>query len=75
MEKPHTLISGYRDLDQAEINLINEIKVKGEELGLLCEKLEGMREGVDLRWVAIGKTHLQQGIMDLVRAVARPESF
>ncbi|WP_423815292.1 DUF7681 family protein, partial [Pseudomonas viridiflava] len=27
------------------------------------------------RWIAIGKTHLQQGLMCLTRAVAKPEFF
>jgi hypothetical protein len=26
----------------------------------------------DQRWIAIGKTHIQQGFMALVRAIARP---
>lgn len=30
---------------------------------------------LDYRWIAIGETHLQQGIMALVRAVAQPTSF
>ena len=27
------------------------------------------------RWVSIGKTHLQQGLMALTRAVAKPDFF
>ena len=30
---------------------------------------------LDQRWVSIGETHLQQGLMALTRAVARPDFF
>lgn len=86
VENQHRKISGYRELSQTEIELMNEIKAKGNELGKLIEKLELFRAPrspiqdqndpeTDMRWVSIGKTHLQQGIMALVRAVAKPESF
>lgn len=77
MDNQHQKIKGYRDLSQDEIDLMNEIKARGEELGALCDRLTSAIHpasgGTD--WVAIGKTHLQQGIMALVRAVAKPESF
>lgn len=74
MDNQHKKITGYRDLSQEEIDLMNEIKAEGERLGALCDKLN---EGnfLDKRWIAIGKTNLQQGIMALVRSVAQPESF
>jgi hypothetical protein len=71
----HTLIKGYRDLSQDEIDAMNAIKEKGEEVGTLVEALFSSPSDLDRRWVAIGQTHLQQGFMALVRAVARPESF
>lgn len=74
MDNQHRRIKGYRDLAPSDIDLINEIKDEGERLSLLCGRL-GMVPSVDGRWVAIGKTNLQQGIMALVRAVAKPESF
>ena len=80
MDNQHKLIKGYRDLNQDEIDLMNEIKEEGEKLKSLIGKLEGThaatgQHAIDMRWVSIGKTHLQQGIMALVRSVARPESF
>ena len=74
MENQHRQIKGYRDLSQAEIDLMNEIKAKGAELGDLVQKLYD-HEGIDQRWVAIGKTALQQGFMALTRSVAQPTSF
>jgi hypothetical protein len=65
MENQHEKIKGCRDLTQDEFDLINKIRQKGEELGALIEE----------RWISIGQTDLQKGIMALVRAVAKPESF
>lgn len=74
MKDQHKLIKGYRDLSQEEINAMNNIKAYGEELKELVEELESIID-LDQRWVAIAKTHLQQGIMAAVRSVAKPESF
>lgn len=41
MENQHRKIKGYRELSQVEIDLMNEIKQKGEELGELIKKVEG----------------------------------
>ena len=40
MDNQHKLIKGYRDLSQDEINLMNEAKALGEQLGALVDKLE-----------------------------------
>lgn len=74
MDNQHKLIKGYRDLSEAEIALMNQIKAKGEELKVLVEELQSTGT-LDQRWVSIGKTKLQEGIMCLVRSVAQPTSF
>jgi hypothetical protein len=82
-----TKITGYRELSQDEIVLINEIKDLARQVGRLVDCLEFMNNNPlnvkeddnfihpDQHWVAIGKTNLQQGFMALTRAVAKPESF
>jgi hypothetical protein len=80
MKDQHTKITGYRDLSQAEIDLMNEIKAKASELDTLYAKVVDTVKpawtGSDCyRWAAIGKTDLQTGIMALVRAVAQPTTF
>ena len=74
MENQHRKIKGYRELSQAEIDVMNEIKAKGVELGELVEKLRQAPD-LDQRWVSIGATDLQTGLMALTRAVAKPEFF
>ena len=74
MENQHRKIKGYRELNQSEIDAMNEIKSKGAELGELVAKLREM-DGLDKRWLSIGATDLQTGLMALTRAVAQPTSF
>lgn len=74
MENQHREIKGYRELDPTEIALMNLIKMKGEELGELVGTLRAT-PGLDPRWISIGETHLQQGLMALTRSVAKPTFF
>ena len=75
MDNQHRQIKGYRELNEAEIAAMNEVKMKGKELGDLISKMEETSLDLDKRWIAIGKTHLQQGLMALTRAIAKPEFF
>lgn len=74
VENQHRLIAGYRELTPADIALMNEVKSHGIALGALVARMKTL-EGADQRWVSIGATDLQTGLMALTRAVARPEFF
>ena len=74
MDNQHREIKGYRELSADEIALMNEVKSKGAELGELVAKLRAA-EGLDQRWISIGATDLQTGLMALTRGVARPTFF
>lgn len=39
MDNQHQKIKGYRELSQGEIDLMNKIKVKGQELAMLCAEI------------------------------------
>lgn len=67
-------ITGYRQLNENEVDLINEIKEHGARLGELIDKINST-QGTDPRWSAIGATDLQTGLMALTRSVARPTTF
>ena len=75
MDNQHRHITGYRELSQDEIDLMNEIKRHGVQLEALVNTLRTMGPALDQRWVSIGATHLQEGLMALTRGVAQPESF
>lgn len=75
MDNQHRKITGYRELSEEEISFMNEIKnTVGSQLEDLIDRLNAM-ENTDKRWVAIGKTDLQTGLMALVRSIAKPTSF
>lgn len=89
MDNQHRKISGYRELNQEEIDLMNEIKALGPQLEAVCNKIqayyenkldetaEGVPEDVfeALDWKSEGVRELQKGLMFLTRAVARPTFF
>lgn len=74
MENQHREIKGYRELNATEIALMNEVKQAGIAVGKLVDKLRA-KDGIDQRWVSVGATDLQTGLMALTRAVARPTFF
>lgn len=74
MDNQHRRISGYRELSQREIDAINELKAKGEEVGALMDELKNV-PGIDQRALAIARTDLQTGFMWSVRAIAQPSTF
>lgn len=86
MKDQHTKISGYRDLSQQEIDLMNEAKaLEAQCLGLY--RRIGIRLGDQsldpsdhvrlhasqaMRWHKIARTDIETGFMALIRAIAQP---
>ena len=75
-------ITGYRELSEADIEMINCVKAKAEEVRELLVEIgshvawtQDPPVTVDGRWLSIGKTDLQKGFMAVIRAIARPETF
>ena len=80
VDNQHKKITGYRDLTEEEIALMNKVKAKAEEVGKLLAEIEGLhadtgQHAIDMRWLNIGKTDLQKGFMAVVRSIARPDTF
>ena len=78
MVNQHKLISGYRDLNQEEIDVINMLKKMEEQAGHILADIDNRvaRAGDDgaARWVSIARTHLETGYMYAIKAVARPDN-
>lgn len=74
MDNQHKHIKGYRDLSQAEIDLMNEGTSLAENVGAFVNRLAA-EESTDKRWVAIGRTDAQTAFMALIRSVAKPTTF
>lgn len=89
MENQHRKISGYRELSQEEIDLMNEVKALGpviEEVllkvqnHLVAQRLDVVHatrllDATPERFVALAKTDFQTALMYLTRAVAQPTFF
>jgi hypothetical protein len=67
-------ITGYRTLTESEIAAMNEGKALAVQIGEWIDRLMA-DPSTDKRWVAIGKTHLQQGFMAALRGIAQPTTF
>ena len=74
MPKESGKIIGQRDLTDSEIDMLNRVMTAGEDLRILCDELIAF-ESSDPRWIAVGRTDLQTGLMALQRAIERPDSF
>jgi hypothetical protein len=89
MDNQHKMIRGYRDLNEAEIALMNKIKEKFAEIQELLGEVNSVNEALvtvpenkelfqlaePFRWSAIARTHAQEASMALTRAVAKPTFF
>ena len=67
-------VTGYRQLSEQDAEMMNKVKAKGVELGELVAELRANTE-LDQRWISIGATDLQTGLMALVRSIAKPTTF
>ena len=82
-------ITGYRQLSEAEVALMNEGKALAEACGAYVAKLrthpqakseqapteDGALQPLDQRWISIGATDLQRGFMAVIRGIAQPTTF
>ena len=82
-------ITGYRQLSEAEVALMNEGKALAEACGEYVAKLRKHADvtrtstnddphvlpALDQRWISIGATDLQRGFMCVIRGIAQPTTF
>lgn len=73
MDNQHRQISGYRDLTPDEIDAINRVKDLEAEVGRLHGQFLPW-SNIDKRWLAIARTHFEEGFSAMVRSIAQPES-
>jgi hypothetical protein len=64
-------VAGYKPQSQMNLDLVNGMKVT-EEIVLRClDDLAAMPD-VDKRWLAIGRTAIEQGFMAVNRSIVKP---
>lgn len=61
-------VAGYRPQSAEAVELVNSFKADEERL---LRRLDGMSDA-DQRWLAIARSHFEQGFMALNRAIFRP---
>lgn len=64
-------VAGYRPQTNEAVALVNEMKA--EEEGILRE-LDAMKANADIdqRWLAVGRTQIEQAFMAINRSVFKP---
>jgi len=72
-------VHGYTSQSDANVALVNEHKEMEERilrridwLSPHFDAMDGPRGGADPRWLAVARTHIEQGFMALNRAIFRP---
>ena len=71
MEHQALPVKGYSPQSSAKVDLVNANKLAEE---VILQKLDEMTQDpeIDARWLAIGRTHLEQAFMAINRAVFKP---
>lgn len=64
-------IKGYTDQSSNNKLLVNNNKDAEEAVLRIIDQLETV-VGIDRRWLAIGKTHIEQGFMAINRSIFKP---
>lgn len=65
-------VEGYRSQTTANVDLVNENKVLEEQVLRKLDELALLMD-VDKRWLAIGRTAIEQGFMAVNRSIFKPE--
>lgn len=64
-------VSGYRAQSQEHIDLVNGMKESEEVILRSLDEMKANPE-IDQRWLAIGRTNLEQAFMAINRSVFKP---
>lgn len=63
-------VAGYRPQPEEAVDLVNRMKALEESI---LRQLDVMKHpGIDRRWLAIGRTAIEQGFMAINRSVFQP---
>jgi hypothetical protein len=65
-------VAGYRAQSSEAVVLVNAFKVTEERLLRELDRL-AQSDAIDKRWLAIGRTSIEQGFMAINRSVFRPD--
>lgn len=72
-------VAGYKPQTQSKIDIVNRNKEIEERVLRILDELKTLNEGgispviADQRWLAIGRTQIEQGFMAVNRSVFQPD--
>jgi hypothetical protein len=64
-------IAGYQDVSADKAGQVNHNKLMEEEVLRRLDALKAI-PGIDGRWLAIGRTHIEEGFMAINRSIFQP---
>lgn len=64
-------VSGYSTQSDENVSLVNKNKRREEKILRVLDEMATMPD-IDKRWLAIGRTQIEQGFMAINRSVFRP---
>jgi hypothetical protein len=71
VEHPGLPVAGYRPQGQKAIDVVNQNKMIEERILRHLDALEAI-PGIEQRWLAVGRTHIEQGFMAINRSIFQP---
>ena len=67
-------IAGYQDISESKLFAVNSLKQAEESVLRALDVIEGHAPlATDRRWMAVARTHIQQGFMAAVRGILQPQ--
>lgn len=64
-------VRGYTMQPTRNIDLVNKNKIVEEQVLHILDDLS-KEEGIDKRWLAIGRTHIEEAFMAINRSIFKP---
>lgn len=64
-------VKGYQPQSEMKVQAVNHNKELEEVILRVCDSLK-LTVGVDPRWLAIGRTHIEEGFMAINRSIFKP---
>ena len=65
-------VHGYKPQSETKIDLVNQNKIIEEQMLQMLDVLK-QKEEIDQRWLAVGRTHLEQAFMAINRSIFKPD--
>lgn len=65
-------VEGYVSQTQSNVDIVNQNKRLEEQVLRVLDELALPHSAVDKRWLAIGRTSIEQGFMAVNRAIFKP---